>query len=212
MLVRSGRAPDSATLGPCIYKQGNRHEMPIGGRRIGAVNSATKLVAVLALALLIGGLSYWILEGDGQSVAPQSSAPTPTAAAPSAPPAAIAAAPPTPTAPAPSAPPVEIAAAPPTPTGAAQSVPPAATAPAPRTPTGAAPSTPPANLPMEAEMSEANRRQIQEALRGSDYYKGPADGIFGPLTRAAIRSFQRRIGGDTTGYLTAEEAKRLVSR
>jgi peptidoglycan hydrolase-like protein with peptidoglycan-binding domain len=59
-------------------------------------------------------------------------------------------------------------------------------------------------------MSEANRRQIQEALRRLDYYKGPVDGIFGPLTRAAIRRFQHEIAADTTGHLTAEEANRLV--
>jgi peptidoglycan hydrolase-like protein with peptidoglycan-binding domain len=40
-------------------------------------------------------------------------------------------------------------------------------------------------------MSEANRRQIQEALSGLGYYKGPVDGIFGPKTRTAIRHFQR---------------------
>jgi zona occludens toxin (predicted ATPase) len=155
--------------------QGNRHEMPIGGRGIGAVSTTTKIVAVLVLVLLIGGLSYWVLEGSGQSVAPQSSAPpASTAAAPSAPPAA-----------------------PPTSTAAAPSAPSAAAA---------------ASLPAEAEMSEANRRQIQEALRHLDYYTGPVDGIFGPLTRAAIRRFQREIGADTTGYLTAEEANRLVSR
>ena len=139
------------------------------------MSTTTKLVAVLVLVLLIGGLSYWVLEGSGQSVAPQSSAPpASTAAAPSAPPAA-----------------------PPTSTAAAPSAPSAAAA---------------ASLPAEAEMSEANRRQIQDALRRVDYYKGPVDGIFGPLTRAAIRRFQREIGADTTGYLTAEEANRLVSR
>ena len=42
-------------------------------------------------------------------------------------------------------------------------------------------------------MSEANRRQIQEALRRLDYYKGPVDGIFGTLTRAAIRRFQHEM-------------------
>ncbi len=139
------------------------------------MSTTTKIVAVLVLVLLIGGLSYWVLEGSGQSVAPQSSAPpASTAAAPSAPPAA-----------------------PPTSTAAAPSAPSAAAA---------------ASLPAEAEMSEANRRQIQDALRRVDYYKGPVDGIFGPLTRAAIRRFQREIGADTTGYLTAEEANRLVSR
>ena len=124
------------------------------------MSTTTKIVAVLVLVLLIGGLSYWVLEGSGQSVAPQSSAPpASTAAAPSAP-----------------------------------------------------ATTAPASLPAEAEMSEANRRQIQVALHRVDYYRGPVDGIFGPLTRAAIRRFQREIGADTTGYLTAEEANRLVSR
>jgi peptidoglycan hydrolase-like protein with peptidoglycan-binding domain len=60
-------------------------------------------------------------------------------------------------------------------------------------------------------MSEANRRQIQEALRHLDYYKGPVDGVFGRLTRAAIRRFQHEIDADTTGHLTAEEANRLVT-
>jgi peptidoglycan hydrolase-like protein with peptidoglycan-binding domain len=60
-------------------------------------------------------------------------------------------------------------------------------------------------------MSEANRRQIQEALNRSDYYKGPVDGIFGTLTRAAIRRIQHKIGVDTTGHLTAEEANHLVT-
>ena len=60
-------------------------------------------------------------------------------------------------------------------------------------------------------MSAANRRQIQEALRRLDYYKGPVDGILGPKTRAAIRRFQHEITADTTGHLTAEEANRLVT-
>jgi peptidoglycan hydrolase-like protein with peptidoglycan-binding domain len=37
------------------------------------------------------------------------------------------------------------------------------------------------------------------------------DGIFGPLTRAAIRRFQRDISADATGSLTADEANRLVT-
>jgi hypothetical protein len=106
-------------------------------------------------------------------------------------------------------------AAPPASTAATPTAPPASTAATPAAPpasTAATPAAPPASLPAEAEMSEANRRQIQETLRRLDYYRGPVDGIFGPLTRTAIRRFQREIGADTTGYLTAEEANRLVSR
>jgi peptidoglycan hydrolase-like protein with peptidoglycan-binding domain len=58
-------------------------------------------------------------------------------------------------------------------------------------------------------MSKANRKQLQEALRRLHYYSGPADGNFGPRTRAAIRRFQRDIAAETTGSLTAEQANRL---
>jgi len=67
-------------------------------------------------------------------------------------------------------------------------------------------------LPAEAEMSVADRRQVQEALHRLHYYEGPVDGIFGPLTRAAIRRFQQQnIGADTTGHLTADQANRLMT-
>ena len=57
----------------------------------------------------------------------------------------------------------------------------------------------------------ADRRQLQEALRRLDYYKGPIDGAFGPLTRAAIRRFQQDIRSDATGSLTADQADRLIA-
>jgi peptidoglycan hydrolase-like protein with peptidoglycan-binding domain len=66
-------------------------------------------------------------------------------------------------------------------------------------------------MPAEDKMSDANRRQVQEALHRWGYYDGPIDGIFGPLTRAAIRRFQDSIGEKGTGHLTAAEASRLVS-
>ncbi len=66
-------------------------------------------------------------------------------------------------------------------------------------------------MPDDDKMSEANRRQVQEALHGLGYYNGPIDGIFGPLTRASIRRFQDSIGEKETGRLTAAEAGRLVS-
>jgi peptidoglycan hydrolase-like protein with peptidoglycan-binding domain len=60
-------------------------------------------------------------------------------------------------------------------------------------------------------MSAADRRQVQEALHRLGHYEGPVDGIFGPLTRAAIRRFQQDNGADVTGYLTADQANRLVT-
>jgi peptidoglycan hydrolase-like protein with peptidoglycan-binding domain len=66
-------------------------------------------------------------------------------------------------------------------------------------------------MPGEAGMSEADHRQVQDALRRLGYYEGPLDGIFGPLTRAAIRGFQHHVGAEITGHLTSEEASRLVT-
>jgi peptidoglycan hydrolase-like protein with peptidoglycan-binding domain len=60
-------------------------------------------------------------------------------------------------------------------------------------------------------MSRADRLRVQEKLRELGYYRDGADGIFGPLTREAIRRFQNNIGARMTGHLTAEEASRLVS-
>jgi peptidoglycan hydrolase-like protein with peptidoglycan-binding domain len=66
-------------------------------------------------------------------------------------------------------------------------------------------------MPSEDKMSVANRRQVQEALHRLGYYDGPVDGVFGPLTRTAIRRFQESIGEKNTGRLTAAEASRLVT-
>ena len=60
-------------------------------------------------------------------------------------------------------------------------------------------------------MSVADRRQIQAALYRLSYDPGPVDGVFGPLTRAAIRRFQQAVGAEPTGSLTAAEANRLVT-
>ena len=66
-------------------------------------------------------------------------------------------------------------------------------------------------MPDEASMSKADRQRVQEALQRLGYYNGGADGVFGPLTRAAIRRFQGDIGAEMSGRLTAEEASQLVS-
>lgn len=42
-------------------------------------------------------------------------------------------------------------------------------------------------------------RTIQQGLAAEDFDPGPADGIMGPRTRAAIRAYQRARGLDVTG-------------
>jgi peptidoglycan hydrolase-like protein with peptidoglycan-binding domain len=66
-------------------------------------------------------------------------------------------------------------------------------------------------MPDEASMSRADRHQVQDTLRRLGYYRGQVDGVFGKLTLEAILRFQRDIGVEATGHLTAEEASRLVS-
>jgi peptidoglycan hydrolase-like protein with peptidoglycan-binding domain len=66
-------------------------------------------------------------------------------------------------------------------------------------------------MPADADMTDANRREVQQALYRLGYDPGPVDGIFGPLTRAAIHRFQQDIGAEPTGSLTADQATRLVS-
>ena len=168
--------------------------------------------ALLAVGLsVIVGLDFELFHhtGDGsQQNNPTTVPPFPQARTPITPPMAAEpsqAAPPT-------APPSSTAATPSTPAVTAepsQAAPPTAP-PSSTATTPSAPATPP--LPAEGGMSESDRRQIQEALRRLNYYHGPIDGIFGPLTRAAIRRFQQDVGVDSTGSLTAEEANRLIRR
>jgi peptidoglycan hydrolase-like protein with peptidoglycan-binding domain len=175
---------------------------------------ASLTLGVFAIvALLVAGVSYWAIREKPQSGPP----PTSTAEVPAGPvqtPSAAEISPPVSqennraaSSPARASPPPEASAptpnAPSTPATSAQ--PSQATAPPPPSAAMAL------AVPDEEKMSEANRRQVQEALHRSDFYDGPIDGIFGPLTRAAIRRFQDSIGEKGTGRLTAAEAGRLVS-
>jgi peptidoglycan hydrolase-like protein with peptidoglycan-binding domain len=63
----------------------------------------------------------------------------------------------------------------------------------------------------EGRMSVDDRKRVQEALHRLGYYNGPVGGDFGPLTRSAIRDYQRNIGSQPTGHLNASEADRLVT-
>ena len=50
-------------------------------------------------------------------------------------------------------------------------------------------------------LDRAARQQIQRGLEAAGFDPGGADGMFGPRTRAAIRSWQTSRGSRATGYL-----------
>jgi Putative peptidoglycan binding domain/Caspase domain len=79
--------------------------------------------------------------------------------------------------------------------------PPPPSAPAPRT----------VILADDDRMADQDRRQVQVALASMGYYSGRIDAVFGPETRAAIRRYQFEIKAELTGYLTAEQATKLVN-
>ena len=58
-------------------------------------------------------------------------------------------------------------------------------------------------------LDRAARRVIQEGLAVAGFSPGPADGVFGPATRAAIRGWQTSRGATPTGYLDAAGATAL---
>ena len=58
-------------------------------------------------------------------------------------------------------------------------------------------------------LDRAARRVIQEGLAVAGFSPGPADGVFGPATRAAIRGWQTSRGTTATGYLDAAGASAL---
>jgi murein L,D-transpeptidase YcbB/YkuD len=63
------------------------------------------------------------------------------------------------------------------------------------------------------EMGHANLsedvKEAQQALREKGYNPGPIDGMMGPRTREALKSFQTASGLETTGTLNPETAKKL---
>jgi type IV secretory pathway VirB10-like protein len=180
-----------------------------------SMKTSLSLGAFAIVALLVAGVSYWAIRENSQSGPPPSNvaeAPRPPVQSPPAPESS----PPvqekrTAESPAPqTSPPSTVPAAPMAPSGTATA------SAAPGQSSEATSENPPPSaavaMPDEEKMSAANRRQVQEALPRRGYYDGPVDGIFGPMTRAAIRRFQDSIGERNTGYLTAAEASRLVSK
>jgi len=64
---------------------------------------------------------------------------------------------------------------------------------------------------VEALLGRAQRRGIQRQLKALGLYNGKLDGVFGDLTRQAIKDFQEKLGAETTGYLTPDQFKQLVA-
>ena len=57
-----------------------------------------------------------------------------------------------------------------------------------------------------------DRRALQTALKTEGFNPGPADGIFGSGTRAAIKAWQQSIGQAATGQLTEVQIRLLLPR
>ena len=60
-------------------------------------------------------------------------------------------------------------------------------------------------------LDRAARILVQEGLASLGYTPGPADGLFGGATRAAVRQWQRAKGEPVTGYLTRAQTDALVA-
>ena len=52
---------------------------------------------------------------------------------------------------------------------------------------------------------------VQAELARRGYYRGPVDGVLGPESRSAIRSFQARNGLPVTGRIDADLFRALRS-
>lgn len=61
----------------------------------------------------------------------------------------------------------------------------------------------------ELGLNRRTRRLIQRGLLAEGFDPGPADGLFGPRTRAALRAWQSARGAAATGYLNGGSAAAL---
>lgn len=63
----------------------------------------------------------------------------------------------------------------------------------------------------EEALTREERVLVQRGLAALGYRPGPADGMFGPRSRSAIREWQKAKGIEATGTLTREEAAALAA-
>jgi peptidoglycan hydrolase-like protein with peptidoglycan-binding domain len=66
----------------------------------------------------------------------------------------------------------------------------------------------PANI-IDSNLSKADVKKLQQSLKHQGFEPGPVDGIIGPRTRAAIRSFQKKHALEVTGKADASTLKLL---
>ena len=70
----------------------------------------------------------------------------------------------------------------------------------------------PAAVEAALGLDESARRAVQRGLMSAGFASGAPDGVFGPMTRAAIRAWQRSRGGTPSGYLDRVTAAALGVR
>ena len=70
----------------------------------------------------------------------------------------------------------------------------------------------PSQLERDLGLTREERSEIQRGLNALTLEAGAADGLFGEMTREAIRRYQRDAGAPETGFLTADDAKALLAR
>src|SRR5690606_6416933 len=58
-------------------------------------------------------------------------------------------------------------------------------------------------------LDRSRRAEIQRRLRSAGFDPGPADGVFGQRTRAAIATWQQGRGIDATGFLDSEQVAHI---
>jgi predicted Ser/Thr protein kinase len=64
----------------------------------------------------------------------------------------------------------------------------------------------------EADLNRIERIAIQKRLRDLGFFRGSANGSFGPASREAIAAYQRANNSDSTGTLTPEQIATLLQK